>query len=97
MNIDLRGKTIQVLTLDDKIKKNDLIRPLFESGDEGGFNLSYKPDEWNGLLWQLVKEDFSGWIGKTQRDYNHFNLSKKDRDRSDKEDLYLYEIVRIVS
>lgn len=90
MNQTIKGKTVYCLTAYDIIEENDLIRPLFESGGEGGFNTSYKPEGWDGLKWQPVKNDLSGWIGKTYKDYMEFSCD------SDTGDYMSYEIIRIL-
>lgn len=98
MNVDLRGKTIKILNLDDKIKKGDFCRPLHESPErDGGFSTTYKPNNWQGTRWQSVKNELPGWIGRTQRDYLHFNSSKKERKKLDKANYMEFEIVRIVN
>lgn len=98
-NFTLTGKVVQFLGLDDKIRASDLIRDLVETGSEGGFNKDYKSDEWLGTHWHLVSDDFSGWIGKTYRDYLEFTSWGKTFDLDDEwsdSDMH-HEIVRIIN
>ena len=97
MNKDLSGKTIKILTLDQKIKKGDFCRPLYESAHlDAGFDTTYKNDKWRGTFWQPVKNELPGWIGYTQRDYLHFNKKKRECKEIDKANYKEFEIVRIV-
>lgn len=62
--MNIQGKTIQILKYTDTLRKNDICRLIVQTGDEGGFNGTYKPENWNPLEWQPVKSEMSGWINK---------------------------------
>lgn len=97
MNADLSGKTLKVLTLDDVIEKGDYCRPLHECPyRDGGFSATYKNPKWMGTRWQSVKNDLPGWIGRTQRDYLHFDKSEKAKRALDEAGYMELEIVRVV-
>lgn len=52
-----------------------------------------------GTHWHLVSDDFSGWIGKTYRDYLEFTSWGKTFDLDDEwsdSDMH-HEIVRIIN
>lgn len=87
INYDLTGCVVQFLTIDDILRPNDFIRGLVETGNDGGFDTSYEKDEWRGLRWHTVDSDFSGWVGKTYRDYLIFA----------QQPIYMgHEIVRVI-
>ncbi|MGD9697535.1 hypothetical protein [Acinetobacter sp.] len=90
INYKLEGCLLQVLTVNDIIQNGDFQRELHESGDEGGFNKTYKPNGWDGLAWHKVDDELSGWIGKTYKDYLEFG-SIHDIDY-----CLSHEIVRVI-
>ena len=73
MNVDITGKTIKILHHDEILQKDDIVRLLVETGDEAGFDLTYKPEEYKPLAWQPVEEELPGWIEKPIKDLSfHF-------------------------
>lgn len=91
-NYELHGCTVKFLTPDDILEKTDFIRPLYEDNwKEGGFDTTYKDENWNGCKWQRVGVELSGWIGKTYRDYRLFCGDGPD-DIS-----IMHEVVRVVA
>ncbi len=94
INYKLTGCTIQVLGLDDILQETDFIRDLTETGYDGGFNTTYKPDGWNGLLWHLVGDELSGWVGSTYKDYMLFSV-ESSKFIPKVENMW-HEIVRVV-
>ncbi len=97
INIDLRGKTIKILNLDDTILIGDFIRPLYEAGHlDSGFDTTFKPEGWIGTMWQEVINEIPGWINKTQREYLHFDNDKQTNKQIDKLNHMIFEIVRVI-
>lgn len=98
INYCIRGCKFKVLDIDDIIKKNDLMRELLESGEEGGFNTTYRLYGWVGLFWHKISDDLSGWVGKTYREYIAFG--NKDYNEADylENDIHFmsHEIIRII-
>ena len=94
INYKLTGCTLKVLGLDDKLLATDFIRDLTESGYDGGFDTSYKSDDWNGLLWHLVGNELSGWVGMTYREYMLFSV-ESSKFKPTIETMW-HEIVRVI-
>lgn len=93
INFTLHGKTVKFLSVDDVIMEGDYIRDLVETGEEGGFNTTFKSEKWRGCSWHLVDNDFTAWIGKTYRDYIAFAYANKDDITNDS---MMNEIIRII-
>jgi hypothetical protein len=72
INFNLTGCTVKFLGMDDILESTDFMRELCETGEEGGFNTTWKPGGWRGTSWHLVNNDFTAWAGKTYRDYLDF-------------------------
>jgi hypothetical protein len=94
INYTLFGCNVYYLTINDIIKKGDFIRTLIETGEEGGFDITYKPENWNGLSWHKVENDLSGWIGETYKDFLNFMM--KDKAYIPVQEDMFHEIVRII-
>lgn len=78
VNFSLHGCTVKFLTPDDVIQPGDFVRDLVESNCEGGFNTSFKRDEWRGLRWHLASEDLHGWVGRTYHEFLLFCNNGQD-------------------
>lgn len=85
--IDLRGKTVYVLSENDTILPGDLVRPLF--GESLDFMLR---DDVHA--WIPVEHELPFWIDKTLMDFHMFGLDNAE-DWQDKTYIHLHEIVRI--
>lgn len=91
INFMLQGCTLKILTIDERIKSGDFIRPLVESpmmSESGGWDTTYKNDKWRGPRWHLVDNDFRGWVGKTYRDYILFCDEQDRRHNGEEDDEY---------
>jgi hypothetical protein len=74
MNIFLKaGTTFRVVGPDEPLLGHFLVREKYESGSEGGWNTTFKPDEWRGTAWHKLSQDLPGWINRTIRDYCKFD------------------------
>lgn len=70
INYQLVGCKLQILSIEDIIPEDAFIRDCYEDAHvDAGWDTTYKTDEWRGSQWHPVKVDFSGWIGKSYRDY----------------------------
>ena len=69
MNIE--GLTIKILKRDEILRESDIVRLIVETGDEGGFSISYKPDGWHPLRWHKVSEEMPGCIGCKISEYKY--------------------------
>ena len=79
------GRYVYVLTVDDMIEPTDWCRDTIESAYDGGFNTTFKPDEWRGTMWHLCETELSGWIGKSYKQYMKFaNI-----------DFQMHELIRV--
>jgi len=45
-----------------------------ETGEEGGFNSTYKPEGYKPLEWHLVEEELPGWLNKQISKYKYHFL-----------------------
>ena len=76
INYKLTGLVIQVLTPIDKIKVGDFIRPYYEEpmlSQDGGWDTTYRNDNWRGSMWHKVQDDIPYWVGKTYKEYFKFS------------------------
>jgi len=72
INFKLTGLTIKVLSPLEKIKVGDFIRPYYEdpmASQDGGWDTTYKKDEWRGSMWHKVENEIPYWVGKTYKEY----------------------------
>ncbi len=64
-NLDLTGFSIKILKRDDILQENDVLRLIVETGYDSGFDLIYKPKDYNPLSWHKVSYEMPAWIGET--------------------------------
>lgn len=69
------GDIVRVVSHSEPLKPDYYVRRL--NGDwhgsyQGNFDLTFKPEGWDGLAWHKVKTDLSGWVHKTFKDYKIF-------------------------
>lgn len=97
INVDLSGKTVKILGVNDIIKKGDFYRPLHESAHlDGGFDTTYRNEEWEGTSWHHVENEIGAWIGKSQTDYLNFDASKEEIEEIITSGYMEFEIARVV-
>lgn len=63
-NIDLSGKTIRILNKDEILQENDVLRLIVQTGYDNGFNLTYKPNDYDPLSWHKVSYEMPAFIGE---------------------------------
>lgn len=90
MNTKLQGVSVYFLDENDVIKSGDLYRLLYETGEDGGFNTTYKPDGWKGTLWQSVEDDIPALIGTTRLKWFQEQNGTKHKF------VQLYEFIRML-
>ena len=88
MNTKLQGVSVYFLDENEVIKSGDLYRYLFETGEDGGFNTTYKPDGWRGTLWQSVDFEFPAAIGSTPLEWF------RNTNGNEHKFVQLYEFIR---
>lgn len=64
MNADLSSKIVKILPHNSTLRKGDFCRLVVQTGDEGGFNTTYKPDGYRPLMWQPVEEEMPAWVNE---------------------------------
>jgi hypothetical protein len=72
--MNLKNKTIKILPYDEVLKTGDICRFIMETGEEGGFNITYKPEGYKPLEWYLVEEELPGWLNKQISKYKYHFL-----------------------
>ncbi len=73
MNIFLEaGSTFRVVGPDEPLLAHFLVREKYESGEEGGWNTTYKLDGWRGTAWHRLSDELPYWVNKTIREYCRF-------------------------
>lgn len=69
--MNLEGKILKILSHEEILEKDDLIRILIETKEEGGFDSTYKEEGYNFLEWHTTEEVINGWIGKKISKYRY--------------------------
>ena len=69
MDYTFKNEKVRFIPNDEVLKKGYFIRHLYETGEEGGFNTTFKPDGWRGLYWHKIENELPGWIGQTMNDF----------------------------
>jgi len=98
VNYTMSGVVMRVLEPYEIIKADDFIRPLYESpmrSESGGWDTTFKNDNWNGCMWHKVYDDLAGWIGKSYMDYLLFVHEDTPASFNVLEDI-TDEIIRII-
>ena len=63
-NLDLTNKTIRILKRDEILQEDDVLRLIVETCYDNGFDLTYKPKDYNPLSWHKVSYEMPAWIGE---------------------------------
>jgi len=63
-NKRISGKTIKILKRDEIIQNGDICRLIVQNGYDNGFDLTYKPKDWDPLSWHEVSYEMPVIIGK---------------------------------
>jgi len=70
-NISLKGQKFRGLTDKDILRPTDLVRMIIENGYDGGFDLTFKPENYRPLFWHTAESEMPGWIDKPIGDYEY--------------------------
>ena len=94
-NIEIHGKLMEFLTKDDVIRDTDLVRSIVQDhSDHGGWDTTFKGENWLGTHWHAASEELSAWVGRTFQDL----LTFRDEGYNDMCPAEMdYEIVREVT
>jgi len=90
INYTLTGCTLLVLTADVILNSDDYVRDVQESpmySQDGGWDTTYKCDEWKGPRWHKMEDELPAWVGKSYQDYLDFASDDYNIDM---------EIVRVI-
>ena len=80
------GQVLRVVSHDEPLKPHFLVREKYERpmlSESGGWDTTFKGDEWRGTAWHTVENELPAWINRT---YNEFNESGR----------FHHEIVEII-
>ena len=64
-------KCFRFLDKSEVLKKGDKVRLIVETGEDGGFDTTYKSENWKPLDWHLVEDEMPGWIDKVIKDFEY--------------------------
>jgi len=70
-----QNQSFKVVSFDEPLKEHYLIRERYESpmmSQDGGWDTTYRSEEWRGTAWHLLKEELPGWVGKSYNEYLKF-------------------------
>ncbi len=92
-NIFLKpNQTFRVLTMDETLKGDDLIRHRYEDNvpwKDYGWDTTWRGQDWMGTAWHKVKAELPGWVNRT---YKAFLMSYY---KSKTDLIPIHEIIRI--
>lgn len=75
MNHTLAGKQGRFLKPRDRLRATDYVRELFERpmmSQDGGWDTTFRPDDWRGTFWHTANKELPAWVGKTYQEYLDF-------------------------
>ncbi len=89
------GDKITVPSLkNDVLQKGFYVRERHEfpmASQDGGWDTTYKRDNWRGTAWHKVENEMPGWVGRTYWGFMQF--AAKNHKNSNVYDFLVHELI----